>query len=403
MSLPAVTDFVHAMSRTGPVHHCSVPDGMSTVYGTCYGMLALEYLGVGYGGARDMAEAVGAHQDPATGWFIGPELADYDPPPEVKHSREHLLMHSTSAALPVLQQFDVPARHPLRAAHAFCDPRYMTHWLDERDLANPWFEGNNILFAGQFLVYLRDVEKYPGAQDGLNAWFDWLDRNADPNTGLWGTNHGATAHAAAFGGYHQLLVYYHEKHPVPAPKALVDTVLGLQHPDGGFSPGGGGGACEDVDCVDILVNMYKQMNYRRAEIRHALRRCKRLILSIQNPDGGFPYKRNVPQSHMGIPGTQAPPNVSCMFPTWFRVHTLALIAEILTDDANLRDVPFRFNKALSMGWHEPWDKPAHPVTAADRAAEAWVSVRRFPANIQRYALRGARKIKRNIRAMISPQ
>ena len=50
---------------------------------------------------------------------------------------------------------------------------------------------------------------------------------------------------------------------------MIDTVLGLQHVDGGFNPRGNGGACEDVDSVDILLNLYKRFDYRRADIRFA--------------------------------------------------------------------------------------------------------------------------------------
>ena len=128
-------------------------------------------------------------------------------------------------------------------------------------------------------------------------------------------------------------------------------MLALQHWDGGFNPRGNAGACEDVDSVDILVHCYKRLDYRRVEIGAALRSCVDHILRTQNVDGGFPYNRDQPQSHMGIPGTQAEPNVSCTFPTWFRIHTLALCAEIIPDHPALERLEFRFNKVLSMGWH----------------------------------------------------
>jgi hypothetical protein len=45
-----------------------------------------------------------------------------------------------------------------------------------------------------------------------------------------------------------------------------------------------------------------------------------------------------------------------MYMTWFRVHTLALISEIVPDEPGQDTVPFRFATQLSMGWHRPWDK-----------------------------------------------
>jgi hypothetical protein len=345
----------------------SVPKGPVTLYGTCYALLAKFYLAIDQLMLDSTRRFIMGCQDPELGLLVGPELGDFSAPAGVLHDREHLLFHLTCATLPVCQQFGLKLAS-VRAAHAFCELNYLRDWLGRRNFKNTWFEGNNILFVGQLLVYLRDEEGHPGAQAALDCWFEWLDQHADPATGLWGTNGYCSAMDAVYGGYHQLLVYYHENHPIRNPEGLVDTVLGLQHPDGGFNPRGNGGACEDVDSVDILVNLYKRSDYRRAEIRCALRQCLRHILALQNQDGGFPYNRDRPQNHMGIPGTKALPNQSTMFATWFRIHTLALMAEILTDEPELQ-FPFRFTKNLSMGWHQTWNKAQHPITNRDREAE----------------------------------
>jgi Prenyltransferase and squalene oxidase repeat len=346
-----------------------VPDGAVTLYGTCYSLLAMHYLGEDVHVTSDIRDFVLSTQDATTGLFNGPELVGFEPSSGASHDRDHLLLHLTCTALPVCQQLSIKPRYPIRSAHRFCDLRVLERWLDERDMRHAWFEGNNILFVGQLLAYLRDAERHPGAAGALTLWFSWLDAHADPKTGLWGTNGFCSPMEAVYGGYHQLLVYYHENHPLPNARGLVDTVLGLQHDDGSFHPAGNGGACEDVDAVDILVNCYKRVDYRRAEIRHSLRRCLRHILSIQNADGGFPYNRNRQQNHMGIPGTRAAPNASCTFPTWFRIHTLALIAEVLPSEATLAGIPFRFSKVLSMGWHESppgWKPVDDSMTTEER-------------------------------------
>lgn len=330
----------------------SAPDTEPTLYGTCYALLGLSYLGHKPSFLEACLNFVTSRQDFSSGLMIGPELETYEAPQESMHDREHLLWHSTCTAIPALQHFGIPVPFLLTAAYQFCDVEHLAAWMDRRDLSNAWFEGNNILFVGQMLVYLRDVEQHPGAQMALNAWFDWLDHHADPATSLWGTNGFCGPADAVYGGYHQLLVYWHEgRKPANLP-GLVDTVLKLQHIDGGFNPDGNAGACEDVDSVDILVNCYKRLDYRRAEIRFALWRCVDHILNTQNPDGGFPYNRNRPQSHMGIPETSAPSNTSCTFPTWFRIHTLALSAEIIPEHPAFQGVAFAFTNNLSMGWHQ---------------------------------------------------
>jgi hypothetical protein len=347
----------------------SVPGGRPTLYGTCYALLGRYYLGVDQSLESSTEVFIENTQDPETGLLVGPELIDFMAKPGAMHDRDHLLLHLTCAAIPTCQQFGVTLRHKITAAHRFCDREYLESWMEARDLKEAWFEGNNLLFVGQLLVYLRDVEKHPGAQSALDLWFEWLDANLDPETGLWGTNGFCSPAAAVYGGYHQLLVYYFENHRVTNPAGMIDTVLDLQHLDGGFNPDGNAGACEDVDSVDILVNLYKRLDHRRADIRHALRRCVKHILSTQNADGGFPYNRNCPQSHMGVPGTQAGPNVSTTFPTWFRTHTLALASQILPNDHEFKGLKLRFNQELCMGWHQSPPGWKHSLTIADHAAD----------------------------------
>jgi hypothetical protein len=364
----AALNFLQSLHDPQTAGARSVPGGSVTLYGTCYALLARFYLGDDTPLTEPVVRFIANCQDAETGLTIGPELKNFTAAPGAMHDREHLLLHLTCAAIPVCRQFGIQLPHPVRDAHRFCDENHLQDWLDKRKLKNAWFEGNNILFVGQLLVYLRDVEKHPGAQRALDLWFRWLDENIDSKTSLWGTDGHCPAMEAVYGSYHQLLVYYHENHPIRNPAGLVDTVLSLQHLDGGFNPGGNGGACEDVDCVDILVNLYKRNDYRRAEIRCALRRCLWHIMALQNPDGGFPYNRDCPQSHMGIPGTDAAPNQSTTFATWFRVHTLALIAEILTDEPELQ-FDFRFTNNLSMGWHRAWDKNFQRLTQMDCQSE----------------------------------
>jgi hypothetical protein len=172
---------------------------------------------------------------------------------------------------------------------------------------------------------------------------------------------------------------------------LVEVALSLQHADGGFNPEGGGGACEDTDAIDILVNMYKQVDYKRPQVRIALRRSLRQILGMQMPDGGFVYRRDQPFVHMGVEKTASPANQSNLFPTWFRVHTLALISEILTDEPATQ-MAWRFNRTCSMGWHRPWNKDEHTLNGQDRREEAFIEWVRGAKQGARFVARKARRL-----------
>jgi len=362
-----VARFVRQRSTGRPGEYVMCAGGHATLYASCFAAMTLHYVGslVEMPASEKEAwiEYVNGWQDPETGLFIGPELA----PEEMTlphYEWDHHTMHLAAHVLPALHILGGRLAYPLHFARKFLDLDYLRRWLDRRDWIQAWMEGNNLLFVGQFLVYLRDFEDRPGAQAALGLYFDWLDAEQDPNTGLWGTQVGCPVSHAVFGGYHQLLVYYYCDRPVRHPERIIDSVLSLQHADGGFAPQGGGGACQDVDSADILVNLYKRTGFRPHDVRQALRRLLRSVLTKRTPDGGFVNRFNEPWIHHGILRTYAPPNVPELFSTWFRTHTIALACQILEDEP-LAQFPWRFNTTCSMGWHRPQeasvpDRPSSP-------------------------------------------
>lgn len=348
-----VADFVDGLN-TGRVgeYRYSVT-GEPNLYASCYALMTLHYVNElpqdpTLRGA--WANYILSFQDPTTGQFLGPELRR-PLPAGAKHDFEHLAMHLATTVLPCLDILGARPRHPLQFAHRFLDSQTLAQWLAQRDWTDAWLEGNNLLFVLQLLIHLRDDEGQPAAAARIDEFFAWLDVSIDPTTGLWGTNGYCSNFVAMCGGYHQLLAYYSEGRPLTSPERLIDVTLALQHADGGFHPQGGGGACEDVDAVDILVNLYKRHDHKRPLIRTSLRAALRSILKKQMPDGGFVYRLNEPFSHMGMEATKTPPNNSNLFATWFRLHTIALVSEVLNETA-LADFDWSFNPRMSMGWHD---------------------------------------------------
>lgn len=348
-----VADFVNGLN-TGRVgeYRYSVT-GEPNLYASCYALMTLHYvneLPQDPAWRSAWADYILSFQDPATGQFLGPELRR-PLPAGAKHDFEHLAMHLATTVLPCLDILGTKPRHSLQFAHRFLDSQTLAQWLAQRDWTDAWLEGNNLLFVLQLLIYLRDDECQPAAAARIDEFFAWLDANIDAATGLWGTNGYCSNFVAMCGGYHQLLAYYSEGRALTSPERLIDVTLALQHADGGFNPQGGGGACEDVDAVDILVNLYKRHDYKRPLIRMSLRAALRSILKKQMSDGGFVYRLDEPFAHMGMDATRTPPNNSNLFATWFRLHTIALISEALAE-ATLADFDWRFNPRMSMGWHD---------------------------------------------------
>jgi hypothetical protein len=373
-----VAHFVNGLATGRPGEYRYSLTGAPNLYASCYALMTLHYLCALPEDSEfrsAWAEYILSFQDRATGLFLGPELEEPIPVTS-KHDKEHLAMHLATTVLPCLDILNVNPRHPLTFAHRFLRRDVLYDWLSVRDWRDAWLEGNNLLFVLQLLIHLRDDCGIKEAEHRVEEVFRWLDDNIDPTTGLWGTNGYCSNFVAMCGGYHQLLAYYSEARPLNAPQRLIDVTLQLQHGDGGFHPAGGGGACEDVDAVDILVNLYKRVDYRRPEIRTSLRAAVRSVVEKQMEDGGFVYRADEPFSHMGMGVTLTPPNKSNLFSTWFRVHTLALAAQVLTDSP-LASMHWRFNHRMSMGWHDTHVTASTPLRKTSLIEEFAANPRRF--------------------------
>lgn len=327
--------------------------GEVTLYSSCFAAMTLHYLNALDAliseDKRAWATYLRDWQDAETGLFLGPEITEGELT-SPKHDKEHLAMHLTAHVLPALHLLGGRPKYLLNFAQKFLDRKYLLDWLNQRDWREAWLEGNNLVFVGQFLVYLWEYEQREEAKPALDLFFDWLDSQQDPTTGLWGTNGYCSNFEAMCGGYHQLIIYNYCQRPIRHKESLIDVTLALQHRDGGFAPRGGGGACEDADAVDILVNMYKLTDHRRNHIYRALKKALRSILRKQQADGGFVYRLGEPFTHMGMSKTASPADASNLFATWFRIHTIALICEVLRDEY-LAEINWQFNTICSMGWH----------------------------------------------------
>ena len=346
-------------NRSGNIGEYRMCEGGNvTLYSSCFALMTLFYCDSLQKYSREdlciWGNYINRWQDKKSGLFIGPEVVEEELTSPL-HDFEHISMHLTAHVLPCLALLGMGTGFPIYFAHSYLSKNELTKWLGKRDWGNAWFEGNNIFLVLQFLIWLRDVEKIKDASQSLNIIFDWLDSELDPETGLWGTNGFCSPHEAMYGGYHQLLAYYYENRDLKYTQALIDTVLSLQNIDGGFYPKGGGGGCEDVDAADILVNLYKRIDYRRHDIEFCVRRLLKSVLKRQIQNGGFVYRLNSQFIYMGIKGTKSPPNFSNMFATWFGVHTIALISEVLPDIFHGNQM-FQFNNSFSMGWHKKWEK-----------------------------------------------
>ncbi len=262
--------------------------------------------------------------------------------PDPEETWRYIDFHVTNYSLGALQALGDGAP-VLEFARPWRDPQTLKAWLSDRDLRDPWQEGNNIVNLASFLLLMRDAGDDTGPL--LDILFDWHDRLQDPATGFWGVGQGLGGdwllHAMA-GSMHNFHLWYAESRPLPYQDRAVDYVL--SRPTDWHS------ACIDVDEVDLLVHAADASAYRRAEIDHWLRCKLAALLARQNPDGGFADTFDHPWRQDGwLAGPVEPAGSSTTFATWFRWIAIAMIDDHLWPERRR----WNFRKMIGIGYRKP--------------------------------------------------
>jgi hypothetical protein len=296
--------------------------------GTYNGVMCRHLLNAPATDAATLVEWLLRHRRP-DGVFRIPGMHDADvfKKPDHAETWRYIDFHVTNYTLGAIDALD-PAQVPeLAFAMPWLDPLTLKAWLAERDLRDPWQEGNNIVNLGSFFLLMRRFALAPPARidAALQILFDWHDRLQEPATGFWGVGQLSDARAALHamaGSMHNFHLWYATGRPLPYQNRAVDYALG-QTPRIDS-------ACIDVDLVDLLIHAHALIDHRRAETRDWLRRMLDALLAFQSADGGFADELNGERRQDGwVRGYAEPQGISNTFATWFRWIAIAMIADTL--------------------------------------------------------------------------
>lgn len=309
----------------------------ATLYSSAYAAMARSLLGdletLDAGEREEWVAYIASHQD-QDGLFRDPVIFGqgwYRDDP-LWCGRPHLSCHAVAA----LSCLDAVAPKPIRFLEPYLDPDRLERWLAERD----WGErvawtGNEVMNVGTLLQYSRDFHDDARAGRAVEVLLDWLSANhLDPRTGVWGdldvSDPVRRSHAVQ-AAYHWWPLYLYDERPIPHVERAVDTLLATQNPQGGFGWGvhnparpWDSSACEDIDSVHPLACFSTLTPHRRDEVRGALERAALWILGNQCADGGFVFVKGRPFEY-GHPELAGAAGRGAMFPTWFRLLSLAYI------------------------------------------------------------------------------
>ncbi len=245
----------------------------------------------------------------------------------------HITNYSTGA----LQSLKAGWKYPLSFIDSLKEPEALERWLSERDMTDPWLEGNNIVNLAGFLISELESKEPARLQKLMEIMLGWHDRQQDPDTGFWGTNHPvnpAGIMEGMAGAAHNFHLYFYSNREIHYYKPMIDYCLS-------FIRGKVKSACLDVDVVDILANLLVY-GYRAEEIREQLARFAARLIAFQNDDGGFADEKSNGVRRMDgwVGGYFEPQGLSNCFATWFRCVTLAMILHCL-DAEEAKALQFR--------------------------------------------------------------
>jgi hypothetical protein len=261
--------------------------------------------------------------------------------PDLGETWRYIDWHVTNYTLGAIQALAPERRPRLDFARPYLDPLQLKGWLADRDLRDPWQEGNNIVNLGSFLLLLRTGEP-EAATRALDILMSWHDYHREPTTGFFGIGQlsDATAVLHAFAGsMHAFHLWYATACPLPGQERAVDYAL--------TRPTTIDSACIDVDLVDLLVHAHDRTDWRRDEIRVWLRAKLTALLDFIGPDGGFADEHaGIRRQDGWVRGYTEPQGLSNTFSTWFRWIAIAMIAELLWPD----HWPWRFRRMVGIGY-----------------------------------------------------
>jgi hypothetical protein len=285
----------------------------------------------------------------ADGIFRVPGMAEGDvfKKPDAGETWRYIDFHVTNYSLGAVFAADPTHRPVLTFAEPWLDPLVLKAWLADRDLRDPWQEGNNMVNLASFFLLMRehDLAPAPRIDQAMTILFDWHDRLQEPATGFWGvgqlSNPTAALHAMA-GSMHNYHLWYATGRELQYHRRAVDWAL--KQPPHVVS------ACIDVDLVDLLVHAHALIPYRRPEIEAWLAVQLAAILAFQSDDGGFADELTGIRRQDGwVRGYSEPQGLSNSFATWFRWIAIAMAADVLMPGR----FPWRFRRMIGIGYRKP--------------------------------------------------
>ncbi|MED5433268.1 MAG: hypothetical protein VYB52_00295 [Candidatus Neomarinimicrobiota bacterium] len=361
----------------------------STIMSSAFSILTLELIDcLNKIDIKAEASHISSYQDRSSGLIIDPKL-NFDNSNLEDLEKNYIHYQTTAFSISALDALGFSPRNKLVFLDAFRGKEKIKEFFEKIDWNNPWHESNKIMFLLQFFSYEYLRMDNRQSLNIIHVILDQLDHLQDPETGLWGTQFKASSFIAMAAAYHFLIYYKYFDRPINFSERIATSVFQLQMKDGLYHPFGGGGACEDLDAIDVLSKVAKNND---SNFYKSLDRSYNAILKNYNKDGGFCWAKRPgfpilfglkylnPSSELfnyqmfkwvlknNIAGTFLPflreaktyrysnwnemkfnIQYSDSWSTWFRLLSIAAI-EKMNPNYKKHDIDFKFRSIPSIGW-----------------------------------------------------
>ena len=328
------------------------------------------------------------YQDEKTGFFVDPNLKlDYKKIEDIELNYIHY--QTTAFSVSALDALGMKPKYDFTFLNAFRGKEKISKFFEKIDWRNPWHESNKIMFLLQLFSYEYIVMKKENSLDDIHTILDCLDSAQDSKTGLWGTQFKASSFASMAAAYHFLIFYKYFNRKINFSEKISSSVFQLQMRDGLFHPFGGGGACEDLDAIDVIYKISSEVS---TESEESLKRAYRALLQNYDKNGGFCWAKRptfpflvglkyfnpslelfnlgmikwiIKNNYIGslIPFFKEKKiyeysnwnlmkyriNLSDSWSTWFRLLSIATIERLLPE-LKKHDIDYKFRRLPSIGW-----------------------------------------------------
>lgn len=320
-----VRRFVESMKAAPFEYRYAARVASPTLYGSAYACLIMSLLDdIGRSSAAEReawAQHLDSFQSEEDGLFRDPLLRNHIFETSDSWGARHLVVHLVTAyaALGARPRYRFAFLDEYRRGGRNDDPARWTGDLSHRGDID-----NRIMNVVCALQYERDFRGDDAAGAAVQTIRDYLHSRRNEATAMWGPSPSdarSRSRAVQF-AYHLYLPDMYDGVAIEGADRIIDECLSTQNMLGGFGAQPNASACEDIDALDLLIRLSAQTTHRADEVERAIRRALVWILSNQNADGGFVFRRNEPFVY-GHRLMSSGRNESALFPTWFRTLSVA--------------------------------------------------------------------------------